>query len=135
MSYWLPTRYRVLDTRGRDTGFIFQGRQETPSSLWSRRTMPRRLALSLVCPLAMTLPAWAGVDGPPTYHKDVEPIVLKHCQECHRPGQVAPFALMDYAQARKRASDLVAVTSDRRMPPWHASTTTGGPFRDVRAMS
>jgi hypothetical protein len=85
--------------------------------------------------MAMMLPAWAGADGPPTYHKDVEPIVLKHCQECHRPGQVAPFSLMDYTQARKRASDLVAVTSDRRMPPWHASTTAGGPFRDVRALS
>jgi hypothetical protein len=71
----------------------------------------------------------------PTYHKDVTPILQKHCQECHRPGQVAPFALLDYAQARKRAADLVSVTTERRMPPWHASTTVGGPFRDARVLS
>ncbi|MFO0957702.1 MAG: ascorbate-dependent monooxygenase, partial [Isosphaeraceae bacterium] len=32
-------------------------------------------------------------------------------------------------------ADLVAVAEDRRMPPWHASTEVGGPFRDVRALS
>src|SRR5205807_2007043 len=26
-----------------------------------------------------------------TYSKDIAPILQKHCQECHRPGQVAPF--------------------------------------------
>ena len=44
----------------------------------------------------------------PTYHRDVAPILQRHCQECHRPGQVAPFSLMTYEQARKRAGDLAA---------------------------
>ena len=25
-----------------------------------------------------------------TFHKDVEPILQKSCQECHRPGEIAP---------------------------------------------
>ena len=25
-----------------------------------------------------------------TFHKDVEPILQKNCQSCHRPGQIAP---------------------------------------------
>jgi hypothetical protein len=71
----------------------------------------------------------------PTFHRDVEPILQKHCQDCHRPGQVAPFSLLTYEQARKRASDIAAVTEERTMPPWPASTTEGGPFRDARLLS
>jgi len=26
-----------------------------------------------------------------TFHKDVLPILQKHCQTCHRPGQIGPF--------------------------------------------
>ncbi len=76
--------------------------------------------------------AWAGT---PTYHRDVEPLLQKHCQDCHRPGQVAPFSLLTYEQARKRASDLQTVTESRLMPPWHASSKEGGPFRDARVLS
>ena len=85
--------------------------------------------------------AWAGLGVPsaraeaPTYHKDVASIIRKNCQDCHRPGQVAPFSLMGYDQARKRATDIAHVTGERTMPPWPASTTFGGPFRDQRVLS
>lgn len=80
--------------------------------------------------------AGARADGPaPTYHKDVARILQKNCQDCHRPGQVAPFALLTYEHARKRASDLADVTEARTMPPWPASTKYGGPFRDERVMA
>jgi hypothetical protein len=42
---------------------------------------------------------------------------------------------LSYEQARKRASDLATVTGERKMPPWHASTEEGGPFRDARVLS
>ncbi|MFO0907085.1 MAG: ascorbate-dependent monooxygenase [Isosphaeraceae bacterium] len=71
----------------------------------------------------------------PTYHKDVEPLLQKHCQDCHRPGQVAPFALLEYEQARKRATDLAQTTGEKKMPPWPASTTYGGPFHDARVLT
>src|SRR5271165_1343688 len=71
----------------------------------------------------------------PTYHKDIEAILQKNCQDCHRPGQVAPFSLLTYDQARKRGSDLAHVTGERRMPPWPASSTFGGPFLDQRVLA
>ena len=74
-------------------------------------------------------------DEPPTYHRDIAPILQQHCQDCHRPGQVAPFSLLTYDHARKRAADLAAVTHAKLMPPWPASTEEGGPFRDVRQLS
>ena len=71
----------------------------------------------------------------PTYHRDVVPILQKNCQDCHRPNQVAPFSLLTYEQARKRASDIAHVTSERVMPPWPASSSFGGPFRDSRVLT
>jgi mono/diheme cytochrome c family protein len=71
----------------------------------------------------------------PSYHREVARILQEHCQDCHRPGQVAPFSLLTYEQARKRAGDLADVTERRKMPPWHASTKEGGPFRDARVLN
>ena len=44
----------------------------------------------------------------PTYCKDVAAILQKNCQECHRRGQVGPFPLETYEQARKRADDIAS---------------------------
>lgn len=71
----------------------------------------------------------------PTFHKDVAAILQRRCQDCHRPGQVAPFSLLTYDQARKRAADILRVVDDRTMPPWPAATDFGGPFRDKRVLS
>ena len=35
-----------------------------------------------------------------TFHKDVLPILQKNCQNCHRPGQIAPMSLLSYAETR-----------------------------------
>jgi mono/diheme cytochrome c family protein/thiol-disulfide isomerase/thioredoxin len=71
----------------------------------------------------------------PTYSKDVASILQKNCQECHRPGQVGPFALETFDQARKRASDIVAVVENRSMPPWKAAPQVGVKFKDARTLS
>ncbi len=91
-----------------------------------------RQTLRVTLLMSASLPALAGT---PTYHGEVSRILQKQCQECHRPGQVAPFLLLTYDQARKRADDLAQVTHDRKMPPWPASNKEGGPFRDVRSLS
>jgi hypothetical protein len=93
------------------------------------------LAWTQIVLVAAILPPAALGGDVPSYYRDVAPILQKHCQDCHRPGQVAPFSLLTYDQARKRSSDIVAVTEDRLMPPWHASTSVGGPFRDARVLS
>jgi mono/diheme cytochrome c family protein len=94
---------------------------------------PRWAAL-MILGLA-TAPGNPAPAGSPTYHGEVERILQRQCQECHRPGQVAPFSLLNFDQARKRASDLAAVTHDRRMPPWPVSTREGGPFKEARILS
>lgn len=53
-----------------------------------------------------------------TYTRDIAPIVQARCLNCHREGQVAPFALGDYEQTAKRAGQIVRVTQERIMPPW-----------------
>src|SRR5262245_11062146 len=69
-----------------------------------------------------------------TYAKDVAPILQNKCQGCHRPDQTAPFALMNYDDAAKHAKMIKEVTTQRRMPPWHADPRHGA-FANDRRMS
>jgi Flp pilus assembly protein TadD len=55
---------------------------------------------------------------PVTFSTDVAPILYGRCVTCHRPGQVGPFALLSYEDARSRAQQIAAMTGARRMPPW-----------------
>ncbi len=55
-----------------------------------------------------------------TFSKDIAPIIFENCTTCHRPGQIGPFSLTDYKSVKRRAKQIVEVTEDRIMPPWHA---------------
>src|SRR5687768_2707746 len=44
-------------------------------------------------------PAAAAV-GAVTFARDIAPILQRSCQNCHRPGQVAPMSLLTYEEAR-----------------------------------
>lgn len=66
------------------------------------------------------VPIAAKAGTVPTFNKDVAPILYKNCATCHRPGEVAPFSLLSYQDARKRARQIAMVTSDGFMPPWKA---------------
>ena len=70
-------------------------------------------------------PALADDPAAVTFNKDVAPILFARCAGCHRPGEVAPFALLSYPDAAKRASLLAEVTSSREMPPWKAEPDAG----------
>ena len=100
------------------------------TALLSGKEVKTAFVEAVGCPMP-EVPATAT----PTYCKDVAAIIQKNCQECHRPGQVGPFPLETYEQARKRASDIAAVVDDRAMPPWKASPHVGPKFRDVRTLS
>src|SRR5215471_17356552 len=69
-----------------------------------------------------------------TFHKDVEPIVQQHCQECHRAGEIAPFALMSYNDARPWAKAIKEDVVTKKMPPWFADPKYGH-FADDRSLS
>src|SRR5713226_4596903 len=59
--------------------------------------------------------------APVTFHKDVLPILQKNCQNCHRPGQIAPMSFLTYESVRPWAKAMKAATASRKMPPWFAS--------------
>lgn len=69
-----------------------------------------------------------------TYCRDVAPILFKNCSGCHHPGEVAPFSLLSYQDAAKRAKTLARVTRTRYMPPFKAEPGAGE-FRDVCRLS
>jgi Flp pilus assembly protein TadD len=91
--------------------------------------------------LALALNAWSfGQPGspahsfsPPTFNKDVAPILMEHCVPCHRAGQPVPFTLLSYADARPRAAAIARATESRRMPPWLPEPTEH-PFLDERRL-
>jgi peroxiredoxin len=70
--------------------------------------------------------------GKITYANQVARLFQKRCQECHRPGEIGPFALMSFGQA-KGWSDMIAETvRDGRMPPWYADPRYGKFANDRR---
>jgi Flp pilus assembly protein TadD len=60
----------------------------------------------------------APAPAPVTFDKDVAPIVFSNCAPCHRPGEVAPFSVLSYAEAAPHAEDMADETLQHRMPPW-----------------
>lgn len=58
-----------------------------------------------------------GGDKTPTFHKEVSRILYQHCVVCHREGEVGPFPLVSYEDARKRADLISEVVQNRSMPP------------------
>ena len=67
-----------------------------------------------------------------TYAKDVAPLIQKRCQECHRPGEIGPFSLLTYEDAKKRTSRIREAVLEERMPPWHADPRYGHFANDRR---
>ena len=64
--------------------------------------------------------------------RDVAPILRAKCESCHRAGEVAPFTLNDYKQAKAWSSDIKRYTQNDQMPPWKP-TPGYGEFKDVAA--
>jgi peroxiredoxin len=67
-----------------------------------------------------------------TYAKHVAPIIQNRCQECHRPGEIGPFALRSYKDARAWADTIREVVREQRMPPWHPDPRFGKWSNDRR---
>jgi mono/diheme cytochrome c family protein len=58
---------------------------------------------------------------PVTYAEHVAPLLSQRCAHCHKPNGMGPFALNTYEQVRKRATTIVEVVGDGRMPPWYGA--------------
>ena len=67
-----------------------------------------------------------------TYSKQIAPIFNSRCVECHRKGEIAPFALTNYESAAGFAETIAEVVDENRMPPWHADPKHGQFANDRR---
>ena len=68
-----------------------------------------------------------------TFSEHIAPILFAKCAVCHHPGEIAPFSLLSYADAKKRAKQLAEITTERTMPPWHADKDNP-PFHNNRSL-
>ena len=93
-----------------------------------------RLPLLLLLTFSLAPNSLAQKAATPTFTKDVAPILQKHCQGCHRPGEAAPFSLLTYEQARPWAKAMKEAVLLKKMPPWFADPHYGK-FSNERSLS
>jgi hypothetical protein len=85
--------------------------------------------------VATLIAAPAHAQETPTFHKDVEPILQKNCQACHRPNQIAPMSLLTYKQVRPWSRAIKNAVVTKVMPPWFADTAHSVPLRNDRTLA
>lgn len=83
---------------------------------------------------AITFSEEGNITTPVTFAEHVEPIIRKHCMDCHKPGTVAPFSLLTFEQNKSKANTIAEAVSDGRMPPWYAHPEFGQ-FANKRGMT
>ena len=67
----------------------------------------------------------------PDYARDIAPILRQHCAICHRPDDVAPFALTNYSVVQQWAPSIKHALLSNKMPPWHADAEYGHWANDI----
>jgi hypothetical protein len=80
--------------------------------------------------VALTAPAASfGQADQITFHKDIEPILQRSCQGCHRDGGVGPMPLVSFDQVAPYAGLIEYKTAIRdragAMPPWYVEKGIG----------
>src|SRR4026209_1809546 len=103
----------------------------------------RRLVVPAVCLFLMVIAVAAPLTtkavsaaepAAPTFNKDVLAILQRNCQECHRPGAIAPMSFVTYKDTRPYAKAIEKAVVARTMPPWFADPTVGH-FKNERRLS
>lgn len=100
-----------------------------------RRVLP--LAVLTGVTTAALMLGWGAAStaqSPVTFSEHVAPIVFNNCTSCHRPGEAAPFPLMNYRDVRPLAKAIAAATASRAMPPWKAGPSDYE-FRNTRRLT
>jgi hypothetical protein len=80
---------------------------------------------AVLFPFVVALPPEAMYGASPTFFRDVAPILQKHCQSCHKPGDIAPMPLIAYRDVRPWARAIREAVSSKKMPPWFADPCCG----------
>ena len=90
--------------------------------------------LAFAVGVPFTVRAQETNNPPPTFSKDVAPLLQKHCQTCHRPGEAAPFSMLTYKDTKPWAAMMKMVVTQKVMPPWYADPKYGH-FSNERSLS
>src|SRR5437867_4330394 len=97
-----------------------------------KRLTPARLLGLFVAGIVATAIVTAGAQTPAkptasavTFTKDIAPILQRSCQNCHRPGQMAPMSLLTYQDVRPWARSMKQRVVNREMPPWGIDPRVG----------
>jgi hypothetical protein len=83
----------------------------------------QRIHFAALVMAAVCIPVFAAepaASAKPTFTKDIAPILQEKCQECHRPGQMAPMSLMTYDEVRPWAKAIRENVAAGKMPPYFA---------------
>ncbi len=116
---------RIDDQYGFDTGSGY-AKTKTKShdlvaavdELLAGKAVSKPSTDAIGCLIGRVREVQAGSDV--TYSNQIARIFQDRCVECHRPGQIGPFALQTYEEAAGWAEMIDEVVQDGRMPPWHA---------------
>jgi peroxiredoxin len=68
-----------------------------------------------------------------TFTNQVSRVLQKHCLECHRTGEIAPFSMEAYEEVVGWADMMLETIDNGRMPPWGADPKFGK-FANARDM-
>jgi peroxiredoxin len=131
---------RVIRYRGRiDDQYGIGFRRDRPTrrdlkealdELLAGRPITRPSTEASGCPIERSATSRDG--NRPTYAQEVAAILQRRCQECHRPGEIGPFPLLTYDDAKRRTRRIREAVLEQRMPPWHADPRYGRFVNDRR---
>lgn len=65
-------------------------------------------------------PAGLRTVEPADYSTDIAPLLLNSCMPCHSEGNIAPWAMTDYAVINEFSRLIKSAVLTGEMPPWHA---------------
>jgi hypothetical protein len=85
--------------------------------------------MRLIAPLLISLSCL----GQETTWREVAPLLDRHCNSCHRAGQVGPFDFTSYEGAAAYAPEIARYIMGDKMPPWRAKASPI-PFSNSRAL-
>lgn len=99
-------------------------------ALLAERDVATPYAEAVGCLIGRVLQPKEGSDV--TYSRQISRILQAKCVECHREGEIAPFALTEYDEVVGWAEMIAEVVREQRMPPWHANPEFGEFANDAR---
>lgn len=129
----------VLSPQG---NLLYQGRVDDQYIVGAQRKTPQREDLKIALdeilagkPVSLARTEATGcligrirepkTGGTVTYSNQIAKIFQTHCADCHRSGEIGPFPLLSYEDARGWGDMIAEVVQERRMPPWHADPAHG----------